>query len=441
MNSHLNIFKTYTNTYRNFQLENDLTRALAISLQEDSLFFHEILKEVFHGTNFYSQLFDSLENEINISIDIQKKTSQIRDYEHIFAIALSEVEMNKFWNSQNNIEYDPICDLVIKINDIYLVIEAKRDKVDCTSQIYNQILNIINQGELRTEYLTELEYKRIITPFDLNWRKLMRIAVRVLSFEKSFGNTNRFLSDFVSLVRNHNYKLLPEAPIIALSNSNKDSILRRMESAIIEASKLNENISKLPYNDRLGINFSKKWAQEILFNINDDGDLQAYIYPGNTKSQGYELFKSNPNFNNQIKILDENYEIEKSYHIKFTSFQKYFAGLYFIDNKLKKELYTIDNFEKFTGRKKRDKFGKWNEIELLLDDSLNYDWKKECDWDKLINSGKNQFDISFGYKILVTIPFKKLKEIDSDYSDLSNLIDLIEDIYQEYSNSLLNTNI
>ena len=37
MNSHLNIYRTYTEINRKYQLENDLTRALAIALQEDSL--------------------------------------------------------------------------------------------------------------------------------------------------------------------------------------------------------------------------------------------------------------------------------------------------------------------------------------------------------------------------------------------------------------------
>lgn len=438
MNSHLNIFKTYTNSQRTFQLENDLTRAFAISLQEDSLFFHEVLKEIFHDTEFYNQLFGSLENETTISIDIQKKTSQITDYEHIFAITLSEATIRNFWEVEYNRNYDPICDLVININNIYLIIEAKRDNVDCTAQLYNQILNIVNtQGE-KTISLSELEHGKFITPCDLNWPKLMVIAVRVLSFEKSFGNSNRFLSDFVSLVKLHNYRWLPEAPINSLQLDNRNSILRRIDSAIIEASKSNVNISKLHYNDRLGIIFPKGWAQEILFNITDTGDLIVVIYPGNTKGQGYYLFNTNPSFNNQIEILNENYKIEIGYHIKFTSFQKYFTGLWFAEKDLKDNLYTPDNFRDFTGRKKRGK--QWDEIELLFDNYLNLDWRKQCQWNELIlQSGKNQFDISFGYEIVVRIPFNKLKEMDTIQFDLSNLTELIIEVHKKYANNLLKT--
>lgn len=45
--------------------------------------------------------------------------------------------MGDFWSSQYNNKYDPICDLVININEVYLIIEAKRDNVDSTSQVYN----------------------------------------------------------------------------------------------------------------------------------------------------------------------------------------------------------------------------------------------------------------------------------------------------------------
>ncbi|HEY0298426.1 MAG TPA: hypothetical protein VGB84_04325 [Arachidicoccus sp.] len=437
MNTHLNIFKTYTNSQRTFQLENDLTRAFAISLQEDSLFFHEILKEIFTGTKFHNQLFDSLEKETTISIDIQKRTSQIFDYEHIFAITLSESDIKNFWEAQNNRVYDPICDLVIKINSIYLIIEAKRDNCDCTAQLYNQILNILNSEDEKTITLNKEKHQSIISPIDLNWSKLMTIAVRVLSFEQSFGNANRFLSDFVSLVKNHNYRWLPEVPINSLQNNNRASILRRIDSAIIEASKSNKNISKLPYNDRLGITFFRGWAQELLFSINQNGDLVVTIYPGNTKNQGYTLFKNDPIFSDYIEILNNKYTVSKTYHIKFTSFQKFFTGLWFDENKLKDKLYTSSNFHKFTGRKKRG--NDWDNIENLLDSSLNFDWKTQCKWNELIvDSGKNQFDISFGYELSIEIPFNKLKEIDTKQSDLSGLTNLISEIHEQFNNKLLN---
>ena len=63
MNSHLNIFRTYAKENRRYQLENDLTRALAICMQEDSLFFHEILKAILDA-KYSNELFNDL-NSLN----------------------------------------------------------------------------------------------------------------------------------------------------------------------------------------------------------------------------------------------------------------------------------------------------------------------------------------------------------------------------------------
>lgn len=432
MNSHLNIFKTYAKKERKHQLENDLTRALAICFQEDTLFFHEALKYILSGSNRYNQLFEDLDSIAEINIEIQENTSRISDFEHIYAISLSEFKMNEasFWEQKHNKKYDPICDLVIRINNITFIFEAKRDNVDCTAQLYNQVFNVFQQNEMKLA-----EEKGKVTPLDLNWRKLMEISVKTLSFEKATGNENRFLSDFIRLVKNHNFRWLPESPIKSLAYTNKTAIERRVESAVEELTK-QFNISKL--NNRLGTGFPKPWAQEILFSVSKDGNLVAEIYPGNTKGQGGHLFVKDPKFADRIKVMGKEYDVGISGHIKFTSFQKYFAGLWFGKEDLQKELYTKHNFWTYSGRKKRDK--DWDNIEAFLDSCFieEYNWKSKCHWkSKIVNSGKNQFDISFGYYIGIHIPFKTLQEIDSDKDDLTGLTNLLKGIYDAYQNQLL----
>lgn len=434
MNSHLNIFKSYTNTNRTYQLENDLTRALAISLQEDALFFHEVFKEIVEGTHFYNQLFESLESETNINISIQKKASQLAHFDHIFAISLSEAEMADFWEQNHHKHYDPIYDLVIQMNHILLVFEAKRDHVNGTAQLYNQILNITKTANEPHDFNKE-NYGEVVTPFDLNWPRLMAIAVKVASFEKTMNSQNRFLADFISLVKQHNFRWLPEPCIAALQPTDKRAILRRIESAIEEVAKTTE-ISKLTYNDRIGVEFYKNWAKEILFSINDKGNLGISIYPGNTKSQGSSLFEKNQRFSEKLLILGEEYKVNYSYHIKLTSFQRYFQGLWFAETDLKKPLYTNANFNKYTGRKKRG--NQWEQLEQLFDESLNFDWRKQCDWENaVIGSGKNQFDISFGYEVHMEIPFHKLKTLDQNQAELNTLIHLIKEIHTSFSTELL----
>ena len=236
---------------------------------------------------------------------------------------------------------------------------------------------------------------------------------------------------FRSLVKNHNFRWLPEPSIFSVSPDNKKAIKRRIESAINELSK-SDSYKKLDNNDRSGLWFDQPWAQEVIFSVSNKGDLAIDIYPGNTKSQGEYIFSHDPRFKEAITINNKVYNISRSYHIKFTSYQRYFTGLWFGEDMLTKPLYTKQNFWRYCGRKKRGK--DWDGIETLFNECFKqtYDWKIKCDWhSKIINSGKNQFDMSFGYELTFNIPFKELQAVDKSKSDLSGLISLIESAYNE----------
>jgi len=430
MNKHLNIFTTYAKDNRSYQLENDLTRSLAICLQEDALFFHEVLKSIFSGSDLFDQLFEDLDGNTNIQVEIQKQASQISEFEKVYAVTLSEAVMSNFWDQNNNTEYDPVCDLVITVNNVLIVIEAKRDNIDCTAQLYNQVFNILKKQNKNID-----DYKDDITPFDLNWKKLMVIAVKVASFEKTTNNSNRFLTDFIQLVKNHNFSWLPETPIGSLHNENTESIERRIESALTQFCNNDETVEKLTYSDRLGTTFSKGWSNELLFEIEPkSGDLVVDIYPGNTKGQGYHIFPSDSQFNNSLSIDGEIYPASKCYHIKFMG-QSYIAGLWLTDKDFSKPLFTKDNFYNHTGRIKRED---WPLIENLLDQHITFDWKEQCHWqDKIINSGRSLFNIAFGYHISITIPFKKLAQLDLNHNDIKPLSDLMESIYRVFEIKLI----
>jgi hypothetical protein len=160
-----------------------------------------------------------------------------------------------------------------------------------------------------------------------------------------------------------------------------------------------------------------------------------HLYPGNTKQQGYSLFHKTPTFFENADISNTNYPIHKVYHIKLTSFQKYFTGLWFTEDKLKDNLYTSNYFHKYTGRKKRG--DQWKQLEMLFDRHLNYDWKSKCNWNGIWKSGRNQFDISFGYEFCIKIPFQILKEMDSQQSNLDALVNLLSEIYTTYCTKLI----
>jgi hypothetical protein len=323
MKSHLNIFKTDTKTNRIHQPEIDLIRALAISLQEDTLFFHEVLKAVFKDSNRYNTLYKNLYREISFQIEIQKEyVQQISEYEHVFAVSLSANKMVDFWSQKNATGYYSKCDLVISIKNILIVINVKRDAINCTSQLYNQTANILKkQGKELSKC------KEQVTPVHLNWRKLMAIAVKAASFEKTSGNQNRFLNDFIQLVKEHNFKWLPESPMVSLKSTNKAAIKRRVTSAVNQFCEDTEYVTKIPFHDRLGFFFSCELTNELLFDVDTKtGDLVASIYPGRTKRAGDSIFQSDSQFNKEFEINKNIYRVnidrEISIEIPFFELQK-----------------------------------------------------------------------------------------------------------------------
>lgn len=360
----------------------------------------------------------------------KKNVESIKDYKHIYAVSLSEVEMVNFWGQTRINEYDPICDVVLTINDVCIVIEAKRDDIDCTAQLYNQIFNI-----LRNSNLSLNKCKDMVTDRDLNWKKLMKIAVRVSNFEKMSGNKNRFLTDFIQLVRDHNPEWLQATPIASLDPKSCNAINRRIRIAVEEFESARDNLKLLTYNDRLGTNFSKMWADEVLYQAcPETGGLVASIYPGNTKTQGRHIFYKDPEFNTELMLSSQSYPLSIGYHVKFSG-QNYVSGLWFDDQKMKKNLYTHEIFKNKTGRYTRDS---WSDIEELLDLHLSYDWKKQCQWKtKILDSNRTVINMAIGYVITLTVPKDVLDKLDTQIHDTTQLTKLVGHIYDAFENDLI----
>ncbi|MGQ3676888.1 hypothetical protein [Tenacibaculum discolor] len=434
MNQHLNIFNPYTKTNReNNQLENDLTRALALTILENDLFCYTFLKYilqhkegVFEQTTNYSTNFNQLE------INIQKKVSSISDFDHLFAVGISGVPIqigNEFLNQTFNKDYEPITDLFIEIGNTAIIIEIKPNNIDCTSQLYNQIYNIYKENPTKDD----------VTPVDYNWKKLTQHAIEVNNFQELINKPNRFLNNFIDFLRKHNYSWLPENPLlhIPFTETNINPIKDRLKTIISQSS-----LELLNKSDRLGFICNKNWADEILIWLNPNEKLLCFgLYPGNTKGQGYFIFKNEgvPQFKEEIVINNTDYKVNIDYHIKFSSFQKYFAGLDFTDSDLNKPFYNRKNFIKYTGRKKRN-MGDWDKLETLFNDVFkkDYFWKDKAEWHKkMLSSGKSQFDVTFGYSITVNISYTTISELDYNKESMNEVIHYMSEISSQFENILI----
>lgn len=428
MNRHLNLFKTYTKEDRNYQLENDLTRAFAITLLENQLFLHEVLKKILSENNgYYNNIFDDFSGKDSIEIDIQKNVSELSEYEHLFAVSLSGHKMiiDTFFTQKNDAKYDPITDLVIIIHNVAIIFEVKPNSYDCTSQLYNQALNAFDH------YISS----KNVTPVDLNWNTLMEIALQTSNFEKAIGQPSRFLTDFIQFIKGHNFKWLPQIPLSAMSlTGSKKNIVDRLETAISQS-----NFDSIP--GRLGFVGAIPWAHEVLFEIKPESEtIEVRVYPGNIKRQGANIFikENEPTFSNELMLFNNRFKVHKRYHVKFTSWKRYFAGLWFSESDMISSFYTKKNFYNYSGRKKKGK--DWDSIAKLFDTHFKpeYNWKKYAHWEsKVLKSGKSQFDISFGYELMIAIPFSTFQEMDANKDDVTGLISLFTEIKRAFEETFI----
>ena len=422
MNTHLNLFKSYSRENRDYQLENDLTRALAICLMEDSLLLHELLQFILKDE--YNKLF-SHHRKGDIIIDIQKNVSSLNGFSHLFAVSLSEYKMlaDNFFKSSHNAKYDPITDMIITIHDIAIIFEVKPNNTDCTSQLYNQALNANDK----------IVTKETVTPVDLNWKDLMEMIISVSNYQSLIGKQSRFLVDFIDFVKLHNYRWLPQVPFSQQSFKGKlNKAYERLDAGVANA-----KTSTIIYSDRHGFSVNFNWASEILFDcIHTDKEdyLRAYIWPGNTKGQGWSLFPKSgePNFKSTIKLLDEEITVQKIFHIKFSHFQKYVTCLEGTDSDLLKSVVNAENFRSISGKKKRDS---WKKLEDFFDEhfTAEFNWRDKCGWkSNFWDSNRSYFDLALGYRLSIDVPLTVLQQIDTQRDNLLPLSDLLDEIHDEF---------
>ena len=382
MNKHLNYFRFYTGIDRNHQLENDLTRALAITLMENNLFLHEALKEIL------KEDFKILSNQdlstSDLSISIQQNTKQLKNYDKVYAVSVSDfpLDLDNFQNLEAGHINDEITDMVIQINAventsnqrITIIFEVKRNSQNTAQQLFDQAISIFRKDDEEFDFqnFKATHLKNSLIGVDWNWKKVMTTAWRVHSFQQFSGGNSKILSDFIDLVRTHNISWLPQFSLNITPASSKHKIMERLNDAFRE--KYGKN--RLIASDRLGITLPEiHWANELIVGNNRLNDIEPTItfaiYPGNTKVQGNHIFLRNdfPKIKNEIIVNNELYKIHKSYHIKFTAFQSYFTSIDFNENDLiyGKSIYTKANFLKIVGRRKRGN-DNWQELQMFFDE-------------------------------------------------------------------------
>jgi len=412
MDRHLNIYEFFNGSDAEY-LEDNLSRAFALTLKYDSVFLDNILKNILSQKDL-ADLFDTDFPNYSINIDLQKRTSDIGEMSKIIGVACSALEIDEeIFNSViPRLTDDPITDIVIEINDTLIVFEFKRTREDCSSQLKNQIERIkdIRSGDISVSYK------------DLNWKKIIKIALNVLSLQKQINSENKFTSDFIKFIEKKHpdwfpTRLLKNIPFPKNENDPNNYYLNARLDQIKGQVFGFENIKEVTgkYNRRI-IAVDWGWANEIhlgsYYDRESKGEyLSLEIFAGDTKGQGGWFFKNDTVAIKWPKTIDA-FELEVDPYIKFS----HFNSTLFWYSPTPEEYEKTHNYKFFhawAGRYQKAK-GDWEKFEIDFE-KIAPAWRTKCEYDaELLNSNRTYFDLSVGTYLILYIPYKKTQDMDNN---------------------------
>lgn len=433
MDHHLNLFRFFNESTETEFIENNLSRAFSICLTNNSFFLSEYIKAIV-TTDDFEYLFSSISEDTKYSLDIQIDTATIEkeSFSKIYAVAMTsdkDLNMDNFFSQPDFGDRKNITDIIISIKDIAIIIEVKRTGENCKAQLYNQVLPFVKE-------------KYNVIPKRFSWQEIVKLMEKVKHVQHLVSQNSVFITDFLQLseIRFPNWFEPKPFNVIPFSfqhgTLNYIQLSNRMRQALSSS-----KYELLGYSDRLGISVPFGWASEVIpefqsYENNTKDYIVFYIWPGNTKQQGYQIFDKSLDWQNKktLNVKGTNYELEIAFNIKLCHFNRYVTGINFYEQDVIKPLHTNDNFHNQSGKWNIDS---WSDFEKLMDDHFKpeFNWRVYCNWiDKFINTDRNYFTMSLGYEVSVFIPFSQFKTIDKNESDIITVSDFINNIAGAFQN-------
>lgn len=436
MNQHLNIFRYYNESNSAEFIENNLSRAFAICLESDPLFFSKYIQSIVEKDD-YDYLFNFHEDGAAYQIDLQVNTNslELSGLKKVYAVAMTadrDVEMSDFLSLSPTLSKEiNLTDVLITIKDIAIVIEVKRYSHDCKQQLFDQIIPFMS-----------FENPIEVLPVNFSWKHTMVLMEQVANLMQFRGSRSRMLNDFIALAEiryPYWFSSRPFGQLPPLSDStqkSKHARHLRMKQLIS-----NSGLRILDYSDRMAIGINFGWASEIIpdFEQHSDGDFIVFtIWPGNTKAQGYHIYNKPLDWTEKksLRIGEKDFEIDLEYHVKFCHFNRFVTALDFGADQLLKPLNTAYNFYNKSGKWDIEK---WEKFEALLDEHLKpeFKWREKCGFDRhFTNTDRSYFTVSFGFMVDLYVPYKDFQQMDNALNEYTKASGFIDQLVASYAHLL-----
>lgn len=373
---HLNIFRFYSESTNKPEIENNLTRALAICVKYDPIFalafFSEIMEDVL------------IHNDESPYIDLQSSPEKLEiAYDQIDQIYAISITPNDSYTQEcydkeeaDNTSSTPILDMVFTINGKLVVCEAKKNQENCLSQLKYQVQCIQDiQSKLNNKKEVSVVYK------SLSWRGILYMIEGIIKSDTSWAKSySHFLiEDLYSFLVSINPNLLKskKLDVIQWDVNGADKLLdKRLE---VIAGIVNQEEGEAIHKPRW-MQFNTRWAEKFIVwgsessKGNNNLTINFGCWSGHTMPQTKCLLenKDSLNFlsfhNENESIMGKNAKVSIEPYIRFYQWQREFHRIP-IDIDTAQKLFTDNNQKKIVHswhRNNEQAQKKWDQISETL---------------------------------------------------------------------------
>ncbi len=432
MNAHLNLFVPYSQGGDN-PVENNLSRGLAILLNENPLLFDRFL-DLING-----ELHRAGEKAVakpaspeERSIDIQMSASKLADLgmgiQRIVPVTLTPAKTET--EDGTNDTQNPIPDIIVfcggdETSDLILV-EVKQYATDATAQVLNQATTIRDnlQAKLKNAEISITE-----SAVRLTWEEVIQSLQEIETLQSAHGDF--VLNQYLDYLKEYRQGWFPVEPFSA--GMSEQMMWKRVwplaqNCARLLADSKDEQIvvEDSGWSCKFPLTPSWDYIREVhLYPYNDEDRIEGLgvgLWLGNNSGQSWALFAGDKTRDNMLWVRNtaiDTLSMEVKPFLKFAHIMgRHVMGAYLAYDdditELDKKSIRKKYYDSLNGRWKRDE---WDELKKrllnvypgLLADAKGFEEEFR---EKVEKSGRGFVDVSLGFEIEIRLPIEKLEALD-----------------------------
>ncbi len=450
MNGYMNLFRFYSADRNPAEIENNLTRALAICIEHDPIFAHSFFSKIIKDVPI------SLEDDPAINLQVGAPSVELEDddIDKIYAVSLTNID--KFTQP----DYDAadaapegkkgsILDMIFQINGNLIICEAKKYQDNCLGQLKRQVNEVqksIKKGE-------EIKDKDVVYKA-ISWGNILSLIEEIETAnvdKKSWAKSYSHL--LIEHLANHLVATYPDWLEVRKLNQIKwnepysDTLLRKRLNVItglvnkVELDAGNNSSNRGPD----WLTFNTGWAEGLevkghgVSDTNKAHVINFTCWAGHKKWQSWNLLDKKDaldvisRYKKPIKVGGIEAWIELWPYIRFYYQQREFAKMKIKEDKLD-TIFSQGTLHEIahTWYRNKDKKHKWDNIDKVFHPiGLTDKWESDKGGikDQIKDKKYPYICVSIATSVSIGFKAKDIAELESaeDGKD-QNVIDFFQSV-------------